>query len=246
VNIYLNTWLLGDTVCAINVIEELAKNNEINLKLEKPQFSFFFESMNNVVLKESLGSIDIELSPHQFFAEGDEQGYHMVQGYFKQAGLPMPNDTRPHIVFNSNIQNKDMNTIYEYIISPYSRSDLDNNKLWPYENWQKIINFLKGNRIALFGTSEDEKVFTGVHYLFDKPLNDVCYVLSKVKKAVLSIDNGPSHIVHGIGAPHILLYPACLNKNWVTNSNSNAKIIRGEPKNITVDSVINLIKKHYP
>jgi ADP-heptose:LPS heptosyltransferase len=69
--------------------------------------------------------------------------------------------------------------------------------------------------------------------------------LSKVKKAVLSVDNGISHLTHFIGVPHLLLYPQCLPDQWVNNPNKNAVSVKDEPVNFHGDRIIKLIEDNF-
>jgi len=254
-NVYLKASLIGDTVCAINCIEALAlldsyKGLSLNLKVENPALKIFFKHIQGINFTDEIMSDMIVLSPHDFFNEGQSLGLHMTQGYFLQAKLNVPTLTKPNIIWEKT--NKNI-PVYDYIIAPYSWSDLSDEKLWAYSNWQDVINYLKSKdkdvKIAVLGASgfaleknQNKQIFYNVDYIFDKPLEYVCELIFKTKLA-LTIDNGISHLVHGIGTPHILLYPECLNQNWVKNFNDNARVIRAQPSLITVQNVIDKIEE---
>lgn len=253
-NVHLQSTLIGDTICSINCIETIAenekyKNSILHLKVENPALQIFFKHIDNVNFFDKI-DMPLILSPIDFFIKGQDMQLHMTQAYFMQANLPIPSNKRPNVKWITPLENV---PIYDFIISPYSWSDLSGEKLWPYSKWQDVIDYLNNKynnpQIAILGASgftleknKNKQFFTGVDYIFDKPLEYVCELISKTKRAVLTIDNGISHLVHGIGTPHFLIYPICLKPNWVKNFNDNVHTIIGDPKIITVEEVIRGLK----
>jgi len=159
--------------------------------------------------------------------------HHMIQSHWAVAGYDIPPLQAVQLDYNTG---DDIPT-YDFVISPYSRSDHNNNKLWPYDRWQSVINMLKDKNqsVCVTGSDEDLKVFNGVDYFMGHSIRDVAGLLSKARKAVLSVDNGISHLTHFVGSPHFLIYPQCLPAKWVDNP--NAIKIHREPMQITTEEV---------
>lgn len=173
---------------------------------------------------------------------GQAHSLHMAQAHFEYLGLTIPKNfdwfklDYPKIEIPS----------YDFLISPFSRSDDNHNKKWFDDRWQIIINRLreKGKSIGVLGMSNcDNKPFIDVDYIFDKPLTEVCNYLENAG-TLLSIDNGIAHLNFlGPKIPHVQMIPECLSPTWICNMNANAVKIRGNPINITVEEVWNQIQK---
>jgi ADP-heptose:LPS heptosyltransferase len=125
---------------------------------------------------------------------------------------------------------------FDFIISPYTRSDSSNNKLWPYERWQALVDrLLPLGTVCVLGAEGDPQVFGGVTYLFDRPLREVCGHIANVRRLVLSLDNGISHIAHSLRVPHFMFYPVTHSPIWTENRNANAVRIVAPPLTVSVD-----------
>ena len=242
--------LLGDSLSTLPAIWQLAQTNRVYLATILPEVTAIIPDNPNITHIHTIQDIsaiaDLDqericiLDASKNFHEFCSHATHMVQGYFKYAGLPIPTDF-PTLPLN--LETDDTIEPYDFLISAGSRSDHMNNKLWPYDRWQQVIDYLtaQGYRVAvLISARPEEHIFTGVDHIKGQPLKKVGGYIKTVKKAVLSIDNGISHFTRLIGSPHILLYPACLPETWV--GNPKASTIQSNPLNLTVDEVINLIR----
>ena len=252
--------LIGDAFSSLPAI--CAMGEEIKRKGEKlyvvsgnrevlalaPQENFItINEVDHIGCVDNLETTRIEvISASRAWQTGISIGLHISQSHFKYLGLPIPK--KPFENFDLQYD-KTKGEEYDFLISPFSRSNSpDDNKRWKWERWQEIIDRLnkKNFKIGVLGASkEDQKVFNGVDYIYDKPLKEVCAYINKIKVGMLSIDNGLSHLTHGIGVPHLLLAPQCLPTPWIYNLNDNATMIRNQPINISIEQVWNAIRTKF-
>lgn len=240
--------LLGDSLCTSNIVQYFAiQENEAGRKL-----NLVFVNDKVYELIPNKNYINRVTNAYEFAHIPDLSNQtitvldvgkalqktggsiHMTQSHFDALGIALPHNPAPVIEF----EQADVPT-YDYIISPYSQSDYLNNKLWPYHNWQEVINRLHPYSVCVVGTDRDPKLFTGVSYFFDRPLGEVASLLKNVQKQVLTIDNGIAHLTHAVGVNHGMLYPQCLNDKWVLNPQS--KWIRGAPLGISVNHFMSIV-----
>lgn len=159
-----------------------------------------------------------QVSVADLFGRSDKS--HISQCFFQDAGLPAP-----ALPITLDLRCEPCGLAPGVVISPYSRSDLNCNKLWPHDRWLSVIRALRDggqvDRIYVVGAGgvDDPSPYVaeGVEPVFDKPLS---YVLSLLRSSplVMTVDNGIGHLVHYGGvANHVLLYPGCLSRTWVHN-----------------------------
>lgn len=267
--------LLGDSLCGFGLIEYIAKQEGMQgiplyvLLRHKGVREIIPQTMeSNIKIindLEDLWDLHPGILRHDFLKldagkgmaasyNPDGSNLHMLQSHFRVHNYPVPTSViTPKLKWyydwewQGDIDDSGKVTcpVYDYIISPFSRSDDHNNKLWPYERWQEVINYLNSHNytVAVLGVSkyDPRQLFTGVDYIFDYSLPQVCDLISHVRKAMLTIDNGISHLTHFLKKPHVLLYPSCLATEWVSNFNDNAIIHKDRPLDISVDKVIEMI-----
>jgi hypothetical protein len=255
----VNAGLLGDALCTLPAICMMADDlrtkgeklfvvhtNQAVLNFIPQKFRDMFVtlgSLEHIGCVENLDTTQIIVMSASKAWQAGINDLHMAQGHMRYLGLP----TIPPHMLNLEYEKWDV-VPYDFLISPYSRSNYMNNKLWPYDRWQQVINWLnsKGMNVAVLGAGEDPaEVFTGVEYLFNCKLNIVASHIERVNKAILTIDNGISHLAAFLKAPHFGLMPQCLPPNWITDQGPNSVWLREEPLNITVDEVIAGIEKVY-
>jgi hypothetical protein len=160
--------------------------------------------------------------------------YHMMEVHFINHGVYLERWEPPRLDFTTD----DRIPTFDFVLSPYSRSDYRNAKVWPLERWQELVAELSSwSSVCVVGSGEDERVFENVTYFMDQPLRDVCGLLAKARRAVLTIDNGMSHLAHALRVPHFSIYPAALAPTWTTNLNANAYRIVAAPLTLTVAEV---------
>jgi hypothetical protein len=242
--VYNDACLLGDSLCSLPTFQALA------LRSEEPVYWYLDNKFTRELMPKSYNLIftpeppvgmtkRIDLSVLRSF-NNYSVFMHMIHAYMRDVGLPISKELPKLDIEYEKIDVP----VYDYVISPFSASDVKNNKMWPLDRWQKVIHKLKegGATIAVVGSSRtDKEVLTDVDYYFDYKLDYICNLLLAAKK-VLTIDNGISHLCHFVGANHRMLYPACLPSHWVDNRNPNAKRIIAHPLQFNVNSMIQLAK----
>lgn len=221
---------MADKLLSHNEKLYVAHTNPEVLKLSPHQAAFIsINEIQNLGAVENLDSTRIDVMSASKSWSAGISSLHMAQAHFKYLGLKVPSmDELDESLEFEKLPVKS----FDFIISPYSRSDHLNNKVWPYERWAVIINWLqeKGYKdIAVLrgNIKEEPAVFKDVTYIDEQPLAVVCAYLANVKKGLLSCDNGISHMARILKIPHFLLYPECLPPQWVANP--RAITLRGEP-----------------
>jgi len=255
--IYSDGGLLGDGLCTLSALQYLIQKE--NKQGREPIVCFENKWLKDLMPKdlkyttvdkfEENEVVDYKLSPTISWQFGI-QDLHMIQGHFRSIKAPIPyiKDAKPRLEYPDIQVEK-----YDFIISPYSYSNgvaglFGNNKFVLLKEWQFVVDYLQKNgyKIAIiWKDSTDGERIPNVPYIENKSLPEVCTYLSKVKKAVLSVDNGISHLVHCLEVPHLLLYPACLPSQWVTNANDNALVVQDWPINFSGQRIVDLIKSKF-
>ena len=172
---------------------------------------------------------------------------HMAQGWFALNGLPVP-ELPLDIPF---ITIKDKSEHGYVVVSPFSASDFQNNKLWPLDRWATLIQELP-LPVVVLGTGADIGWghFTSLPNVKCMIGNNLPGVLNILRHAlcVVTIDNGISHLCHFGGVTnHALLKPACLAPGFVANPRSPYSL-RASPLEVPVSAMLDLTHKclgHY-
>jgi hypothetical protein len=161
---------------------------------------------------------------------------HMMQSHFAATGCDPNNCVLPLLDPSLNAPGE----VYDFVISPFSRSDVRGNKLWPLERWQAVIDRLTINyKVCVLGQREDCVTFSKADAIVDRSLREVANIIANARHGVLSIDNGISHLSHLMRVNHLLIYPACLPLCWARNTSPNAVHLVGWPSSIPVSAVMN-------
>ena len=192
---------------------------------------------------QELGYETTDVPLHQVFQWCNQVNLnlHMAQGYFAIAGYPIP-----PLPISLPFREDDRDPFEGHIIcSPFSRSDHQNNKLWPHARWVEVLNAVKGRRgVAIIGSSADDwsdYIDTDFEILTDYPLPIILGALRRTP-LFLSVDNGMSHLAHFGGVSrHGMIYPACLSESFVRNP--LGVYVRGNPLDVTVDQVVALAEQ---
>jgi len=245
--------LLGDALSTLPAIWQAINTHEhVYLASEFPEVAHLLpehphlhhiETLYNLFKVPDLTNEPIRiLDAGRNMAEHCVSGFHMVQGHFKYLDFPIPTHGVPNVTLDII---STMDTPYDFIVSPYSRSDHENNKLWPLDRWQVIIDWLREQNysVAVVGSGrDDEPPFKNLSgEIIGYSLHDVAWQLKNVRKAVLSIDNGISHLTRIVESSHILLYPECLPTTWV--SNPKALTLKCNPLHLAPENVKELITR---
>lgn len=166
---------------------------------------------------------------------------HMSQGWFVLNGHEAP-ELPITLPFSGAPYGYHRNKLI--ICSPFSRSDNNNNKLWPHERWVDLLRRITrdGRRVLVIGSGVED---WEPYYEFDCAKDmTLCGILELLRECdlFLSIDNGISHLAHFGGvAQHLLLMPECLSPSFICNPRGYN--VRGNPIDIGVDSVESLAKE---
>ena len=171
------------------------------------------------------------------------KGLHFCQGWFDYYNAPVPELPVDLSLFSHyHIPERDY-----IVVSPFSYSDNDGNKLWPHERWIELLCKLPPSySIIVIGSSsykDDWSLYQNRGYeLFkDRQAVDILALL-RTCRLFLSTDAGPSHLAHFGGiSRHLLLAPACLPETFVCNP--RGRHIYGWPRDITVDRVAEIAKE---
>jgi len=171
---------------------------------------------------------------------------HMAQGWFVCNGEPVPS-TPITLPLQADGYFDELEPYA--VISPFSRSDYKNNKLWPLDRWTEVIHaLLSENRVSsvrIVGNMEDYKSvkdnFRECRFMIDERLPKVLSLL-RYASIVMTIDNGIGHLCHMGGVDrHLMIQPQCLSQAFVANP--RGQFIRGEPLDIQVSQVLDLARR---
>jgi ADP-heptose:LPS heptosyltransferase len=246
---------IGDCLYSFPAIIELAKqNNGLYIQM-------YHEGMWELLPKEKynikkLNDLEHERIPHLstwpvkiIDAWTNEPphiftGMHASQGYFDLLGLPVPPEI-PIVEIEYPEIKLDDSMIYDYIFAPFSISD-DGHKEWrPYSQWEVLAEKLQPAKIAIFANKEQPQFMQKdyIDWLVNIDLKLVCNIIKNVKKCVVTIDSGPSHLTHGVGANHVLIYPHVTPPNWAKNPRNNSIQVQANVRDLSVDRVLEAINK---
>lgn len=235
--------LIGDALCHVPYMAWLCKKHDTRARihgynkyvadlLSKTYPFDFTDGLDNSIPQ-------FRLSIHEAFPLFHDQ-CHMAQAFFKQN-----NEPPPPLPIQLDFQEEPCGLPAGLVVAPFSRSDLNNNKLWPHERWIEVIQKLRCegaiDRAYVVGVSgrDDHALYAGagIDPIFDRPLSQVLHLLRQAP-VFLSIDNGISHIAHFGGVRrHVLLYPGCLPKCWVENPHA-IQVTADCPINVQTDSIL--------
>jgi hypothetical protein len=168
-------------------------------------------------------------------------GLHMMQAWFCNFDLPAP-ATVPKIRLAGEVREfalawNSKDTI-DVIISPYPDAgwDSDPQEIWPYEQWNLVIDTLLAARlqVAVCGVFSPsvEPDLQDVQFWGDRPvrvLNSSSLLelsgFLRAARCVVTVANGIAQLAHLVGAQHAQLIPAGPNlppPSWTANRNPNA------------------------
>lgn len=239
--------LIGDFLGTLSIIIELAKRNPNNLSV------YFNSSMHGIIdmipkkyniniLFEEPQTYDFKLDIHEAFKYSGIHITHMTQSYFHQCGLETPpNPVKPELEFPDFLEIETNNI--DYILAPFSRS-LPDNQRWSKENWNQLVNQMFDKNFLLLGNSKHDDInfidAPNVKIMFDKPLNQVAYVLKNSKAKLLSVVTGISHMSYALDVPTVLFWNQGQIGNW--GDNPDAYHLTKYIPDITVQEVISALK----
>jgi ADP-heptose:LPS heptosyltransferase len=199
------------------------------------RYMFLFEDHDTSELCDATYTLDVTEMDRRFRDRG-----HMSQSYFLDA-----REFPPDLPITLKLQTAPCPLPAGLVISPYSWSDSGSyEKTWPHTRWIELIGRLREHHLAdvvyivgaIARDDPEPYVKAGIVPVFDFPLTVVLNLLRHAT-AVLSVDNGISHLAHYGGvAKHVLLYPGYLPDCWVANPRGRM-IHRGHLEQIQVSDV---------
>ena len=250
VKVYVNAGLIGDALCTMPFLRDLSENNKViagpNINkwvLEGIDFPLYFDPD----LKQETCKYFLDSS--YSWTHGHKHGTHMAEGHYALNGL-----VAPKLPYSIPVKFSPTNLQPGIVVAPYSRSDIDGNKFWLFENWRKLVEHFSGPIYVVGSTtrtwhneveySDDDIGWiegTGIIPIFDRPMSFVSQLLVE-SKLVVTIDTGIAHLAHLLGIKtHAYLFPEV--PGWPFADNPNAQKVKGWPCNITVDQMLACCKK---
>lgn len=211
--------LIGDTVGTLKIIAEAA---EKSLKKSEPFFVGCHREAWPIIqmlpkrlmirnfddaAEGSCGKV-YALDLNDAFHFSNRKPCYMSQAYYNAVGWPIP--------FSPELPDLELD---EYVIgdgahgdiglAPFARSLPDHQK-WPRERWQELVDSYPGFQFVLYGAKErgdDPQFVTGpnVKAFFDHPLKELARSIRDLRRALVSVSTGPSHIAFAVHTPTVLL-----------------------------------------
>ncbi len=233
---------IGDSLCALPALLSLAGLFQGLITVRGP----FSRAVTQLVATSLLafepnaltGEIaDFRIDIHAAYKQCNLQNQHMAVGLCRAIGLPAPSSP----IFLDLVE-APLNLPPGLVISPFSGSSNGWYKVWPMDRWLRLVAIVKAYYPAmpvylLAGIGDTTEAFSAVGCLplINHALPQVLHLIRRAHLFV-SIDNGISHLAHfGRCTRHILLYPALLAPNLVTNP--AAQCFRGRPEDIDVGTI---------
>ena len=181
--------------------------------------------------------LEFRLDIQRVYQDANQADEHMAAGFCRHLGLPLP--ALPEAL---PLAAEDIGLPAGIVLSPFSGSANGWYKVWPTDRWLALADRLAQCHpdlpLYVIGGADDDMspyAAAGPMPLPGLALPEVLGLL-RAAAAVISIDNGISHLAHfGAVARHVLLYPALLAPALVANP--RARILRAAPEAIGVDQV---------
>ncbi|MEO8108806.1 MAG: hypothetical protein ABI594_02185 [Ginsengibacter sp.] len=235
--------LIGDFLGVVPVMIELAKQDELHLKIH-PEAELIFQLIPkkyNIKLQEKEDAFYnkiVELNISNAFTIANENNYYMSQAHFAYLGLPVP-----AIPIKAELEFEAADVpVYDFILAPFSRS-LPPTERWPKEQWQRLVNLLHSNSFCIIGHERDERNFvTGknVTQMYNENLVKVMTILKNARRGLISVVSGPSHIAFHLGVKNYLL----TNQNMTWGNNPEAVRIEDHIPELKAEKVMQVLKEN--
>ncbi|GAO43784.1 glycosyltransferase family 9 protein [Flavihumibacter petaseus] len=171
------------------------------------------------------GTMDISAA----FTLSHQKDYYMSQAHMELLGLwvsPQPPKAELDI--------PDIDVpVADFILAPFSRS-LPSEQKWPAAQWQKLVDMHPDKTFVVIGHDRDPRRFiTGRNVLdaYAQPITEVCNLLKKARRGLISVVSGPSHLAFHLGVKNYLL----TNQNMTWGNNPDAIQLRHQIPNMTAE-----------
>jgi len=95
--------------------------------------------------------------------------------------------------------------------------------------------------VAVIGAKRDPRPWEHIHYVYGAELTQIIHLMQRAKRAVITIDSGPSRLAHVANiANHLIICPDAYPKAWVTHP--NAHMIVGNRKSWGVSQIVEAVQ----
>lgn len=166
---------------------------------------------------------------------------HATQILMRAAGVEPPKDIpRPRIVF------EDKAPAYDYVIAPFTADQRERG--WDWVHFYNVARALLEDNsrasIAVIGASGSDEfgIEPQVSTFYGMSLSFVASLIKNARKAVITLDSGPSRLAHAVGCKrHVLLASNVTPLVWQTHPGCHA--LYGDPHSWSVQQVLNAVKR---
>lgn len=234
---------LGDAICSISALDALRQKH--------PDLQILFRNEAvAALLPKNLRercTWDIPNGQHDILTLGAWEAVqrygrneHATQVLMRLAGVEPPKDIpRPRIVF------EDKAPAYDYVIAPFTADQRERG--WDLNNFDLLVDAIyeqidDNASVAFVGGPKDnmEPLFPEQCYQ-GKSLAYVASLMKNARKAVITLDSGPSRLAHAVGCKrHILLASNVTPLVWQTHPGCHA--LYADPHGWSVQQVLNAVK----
>ena len=236
-----NDGLIGDFLGVIPVVIDLSKRDELQVKIHPEATTIFsmIPKKYNIKLQEredDFYDVILKMDISRAFTISSENNYYMSQAHFAFLGLEVPETPlKAELEFDE----IEMFT-YDYIIAPFSRS-LPASQCWSKEEWQRLVELMPESTFCIIGHERDPRNYIrgdNVSEMYNEPLVKVVNLLKSVKRGLISVVSGPSHLSFHLGVKNYLLS----NQNMKWGNNPEAIRIEDHIPDLKAERVMELLR----
>jgi hypothetical protein len=233
--------LIGDTISTLPTLKYLTFIDKVLVYFYPPVYSLLstiFDLSELTILDKSLAlpNYNYDLGASHF-TESVTDPISFDQQVISKVN---PNLKADDFRFPLYIKQGSLFTSVDYIISPFTRSNEDNNKSYTISDWQKLFEAFSDKTFCVLGDElYDPKPWNlpNVEYKYNMSLQDI---LTQVRysKYIITVDNGIGVLLKHLRIlNHIYIWP-----KWIASSkNPHAITLEYTPTNI--DVVISKLKE---
>ena len=243
--------LVGDSISTFPFLYFLAKNHRVKVCGEFCPDVIGLLTVNidfeiGDTTPELIRSADHVLEPTLALEYGIKEKLHMWDTHFVYNDFDIDTVQIPHITTNMDFTAPH----YNLVVSPFSRSDINNNKKWPDENWIRVLENAKNKSKLVIGNEKYDNLDLYRPYADVLGNGSLIHIAGIIHKCGLfaSIENGMGHLAHLVRKTrhYMLIPPVAVPYYFICNRYSNLFVL-GNPSSIEWTSVskdINYLLEH--